>query len=81
MIFGEDSEKRTRECFPLPKASNEISQWLRECVQTLEDDGKDRETELPAEAVLLLRRAKVWLKLVHGPMMEGKGEGRRNQIP
>lgn len=81
VIFGEDSEKRTLERFPLAKASNKISKWLRECVQTLEDNGKDRETELPAEAVPLLRRAKVWSRLVHDSMMEGKGEGKRTQIP
>ena len=32
VILGEDSEKRTREHFPLAKASNKISHWLRERV-------------------------------------------------
>lgn len=80
LLFGEDSDKRTRERFPLAKVSNEHIQWLRECVQTLQDEGKDRETELPAEAVPLLRRAKVWLKLVHDPVMGEKGEGRCTQL-
>lgn len=80
LLFGEDSDKRTRERFPLAEASSEHSQWLRECVQTLQDEGKDRETELPADAVPLLRRAKVWLKLVHDPVMGEKGEGRCTQL-
>lgn len=80
LLFGEDSEKRTREHFPLANASNEQSQWLQERVRTLEDEGKDRETELPAESVPLLRRAKVWLMLVHEPMMGGNGGRRCTQI-
>ncbi|MCJ1464967.1 hypothetical protein MMC07_003582 [Pseudocyphellaria aurata] len=84
LLFGEAAEKRVRESFPFAKPSHEHSQWLRECVQTLEDEGKDRETELPAGAVPLLRRAKLWLTLVHEPTMGGKwgGEedGRCNQI-
>lgn len=79
LLFGEDSEDRTRERFPLAKASNEQGQWLRECVQILEAEGKDRETELPAGAVPLLRRAKVWLNLVHDSMMGEKLEGRCTQ--
>lgn len=80
LLFGEDAEKRIRESFPLAKPSNEHSQWLRECVKTLEDEGKDRETELPGESVPLLRRAKVWLTLMRDPTMGGKGEGRCSQI-
>lgn len=80
LLLGEESEKRTRERFPFARASNEHSQWLRECTQMLEDEGKDRETELPAEAVPLLRRAKVWLRLVNDPMMGGKWEGKCTQI-
>lgn len=79
LLFGEDSEERTRERFPLAKASDEHGQWLRECVKIIEVEGKDRETELPAGAVPLLRRAKVWLKLVHDSMMGGKVEGRCTQ--
>lgn len=75
LLFGQDSERRIRGRFPLAVASTACVPWLRDCVRQLEAEGKDREAELPAEVVPLLRRARVWLRLLQDPVMGEQGEG------
>ena len=64
VMVGPDAELRMYRRFPGTMASVEHSQTLDDCVRRLAEEGRDRDTELSADVVPALWRARIWLRLV-----------------
>lgn len=63
VILGEDAEARARIQFPTAAASHQRTHRVAGLIEELEEGGKDRVTELPAELLSVLWRTSVWLRL------------------
>ncbi|MCJ1449682.1 hypothetical protein MMC28_000010 [Mycoblastus sanguinarius] len=65
VLLGEDSESRLHCRFPAVKASTIHAGRLQQSVRQLEEDGRDRDTQLTPDLLPVLWRARVWLKITH----------------
>jgi AraC family transcriptional regulator of adaptative response/methylated-DNA-[protein]-cysteine methyltransferase len=63
VLLGLDSEDRMRLRFPHAEYSVDYENCLQVCVQELEKEGRDRDTELTADVLSMLWKARIWLKL------------------
>ena len=63
VLIGLDAETRIRLRFPDSTASEVHSSALENCVRSLEEEVRDRDTELADDVLLGLWRARVWLRL------------------
>ena len=64
VLIGPDAETRTRLRFPGSTVSEVHSRALEECVRCLEEEARDRDSELTADMLLALWRARIWLRLL-----------------
>jgi AraC family transcriptional regulator of adaptative response/methylated-DNA-[protein]-cysteine methyltransferase len=64
VLLGEDAEARACVRFPTAAASHQHFDCVAGHIEELEEGGKDRDTELPAEHLIVLWRARVWLRLI-----------------
>ena len=62
-LIGPDAETRIRLRFPASTVSEVHSSALEECVRSLGEEVRDRDTELADDVLLGLWRARVWLRL------------------
>ncbi len=62
VLIGPDAETRTRQRFPNSTISVMHSRALENCVRRLEEEVRDRDTELGADVLLALWRARIWLR-------------------
>ena len=62
VLIGPDAETRTRLRFPHSTVSELHSRALENCVRCLEEDVRDRDTELTDDVLLALWRARIWLR-------------------
>lgn len=63
VLIGPDAETRIRLRFPDSTVSETHSSALENCVSGLEEEVRDRDTELADDVLLALWRARVWLRL------------------
>ena len=62
VLIGPDAETRTRLRFPNSTVSVMHSPALENCVRRLEEEVRDRDTELTPDVLLALWRARIWLR-------------------
>ena len=62
VLIGPDAERRTCLRFPDSTVSELHSRALENCVRCLEEEVRDRDTELTADVLLALWRARIWLR-------------------
>ncbi len=65
VLLGEVAEARACIRFPTAAAFHQHTHHVAGHIEELEEGGKDRDTELPAELLSVLWRVRVWLRLVH----------------
>jgi len=65
VILGDQSEDFTVSQLPTATASEIHAHSLHDCMRRIEMESRDRDTELPADLLPLLWRARIWSKLVH----------------
>lgn len=66
VLIGPDAETRIRLRFPDSTVSEVHSGALENCVRGLEEEVRDRDTELTEDVLLALWRARIWLRLLQG---------------
>ena len=66
VLIGPDAETRIRLRFPDSMVSETHREALEECVRRLEEEVRDRDTELGDDVMVVLWRARVWLRLGEG---------------
>lgn len=76
VLIGPDAETRIRTRFPASTLSETHSWALGDCVRGLEEEVRDRDTEVADDVLLGLWRARVWLRL--GEFLEGEGVEENN---
>ncbi len=64
VLIGPDAETRTSLRFPDSTVSEVHSRALENCVRCLEEEVRDRDTELTDDVLLALWRARIWLRLL-----------------
>ena len=64
VLLGSDAEKSANLRFPRAKASDAYQNNLRRCLRELEEEARDRDSELIPDVLPSLWRTRVWLKLV-----------------
>ena len=66
VLIGPDAETRIRLRFPDSTVSEAHGRALENCVRGLEEEVRDRDTEVAADVLLALWRARIWLRLLQG---------------
>ncbi|KAG8533644.1 uncharacterized protein KY384_001385 [Bacidia gigantensis] len=69
VLLGETSEVKVQSRFFLPTRSELHVDAVQRCIQILNEESKDRDSELPNSLLPSLWRARVWLKLVRDNVM------------
>ena len=67
VLIGPDAEKRIRVRFPDSKMVEGMERWVLErCVRGLEEEVRDRDTEIGDDVLGMLWRARFWVRLGEG---------------
>ena len=77
VLIGPDAETRIRLRFPDSTVSEVHSEALESCVRGLEEEVRDRDTELGEDVMVGLWRARVWLRVGQGWGGQGCNVGGR----
>ena len=64
VFFVQEDGKQECQCFPTAQLSHHYEARLQKCVDELEKEGRDRDTELTADVLPTLWRARVWLRFL-----------------
>ncbi len=64
VLLGEDAEARACVRFPIAVASSHHAEHIAKIIEGLEERCRDRDTEITAEILPVLWRARIWLRLV-----------------
>ena len=65
MVLLHDSSPPIGDHFGIIKGSEKYARRLQQCVRELEEKCQDRDTELAADVLSVLWRARLWLKVTH----------------